>query len=111
MKITYNNEEFELHYSMRIYIIYENMMDKTVQPEDFYSYTSIVSLFYAAVVATLQYNKKNIQIEYNEFIDWIDENGGVAFVNKFGEWFAKQVNVQMNLVPTQPETKGASKKK
>ena len=97
MKITFREQELELHYGMRIYIIYENIMGKALGFEELQSYTALVSLFYAAVVATLQYNKLDSNVTYDEFINWLDEDSAVR-IQEFTNWFVSCVNAQADKV-------------
>lgn len=116
MKIIFREKELELHYSMRIYIIYENIMGTNVDPNDMKSYTSIISLFYAALVASLQYHKMDSNVTYDEFIDWLDDNAQ-SKINEFSEWFVKSIIAQQDKVDAvqekelEKQPKSKSKKK
>lgn len=102
MKIKINEKEYDLHYSLRIYMIYENVANKALDQANL-TISDLILLFYAAVIATLQYNKADI-ISYLEFLDYIDDNGGEFLVTQFGEWFAKQIETQSKLQQETPKT-------
>lgn len=104
MKITFRGQELELHYGMRIYIIYENIMGNTVDFKDLTKFTSIITLFYSAVVATLQYNKMNTDVTYDEFIDWIDIDT-TNKIKEFSEWFVKNLEAQNDRIDVTQEKK------
>lgn len=95
MKININNTDLELHYSMRMYIIYENIMGKALSFENTNSYTSLVVLFYSAVAATIQKNKLNLVINYDDFMDWLDEHP--TSMQEFSDWFAKNITANTEL--------------
>ena len=97
MKINFRDQEFDLHYGMRIYIIYENIMGKGLGFEELQSYTSVISLFYAAVVSSLQYNKLDSNVSYDEFIDWLDEDSAVK-IKDFTQWFMSNVTAQSDKI-------------
>lgn len=99
MKIIIKNTELELHYSMRMYIIYENIMGKSLSFENTNSYTSLVVLFYSAIASTIQKNKLNLVIDYDDFMDWLDEHS--AALQEFSEWFAKNINANNELKDTE----------
>ena len=95
MKIHINDTDLELHYSMRMYIIYENIMGKALSFDNSNSYTSLVVLFYSAIVSTIQKNKLNLIINYDDFMDWIDEHP--SSLQEFSEWFAKNISANDEL--------------
>ena len=97
MKINFREQELELHYSMRIYIIYENIMGTGVTFDQLQSYTSILTLFYSAIVASLQYHKRDSNVTYDEFINWIDINP-TELINEFSKWFVLCLSAQQDKV-------------
>lgn len=113
MKVTIKGIEYDLHYSMRIYIIYENIAGASATTADVNSITSTVSLLYATLVSTLKNANADTTLTFDDVIDIIDENGGMIFVNNFSQWFAQCVDAQMKLVPQddKPKNGGDSKKK
>ena len=91
MKIKIKGKEFELHYSMRMYILYENIMGQSLNAATQGMTTSMVILMYCAILASIQYHKLNISISYDEFMDWLDDQNPSVFTN-FADWFTKCVN-------------------
>ncbi len=87
MKINIKNQELELAYSMRTYILFENIQGQSLSFENLNSYTSLIVLFYSAIVATIQKRKLDITLNYDEFLDWLDANNGENMIKKFSEWF------------------------
>ena len=108
MKIKINEKEYDLHYSLRIYMIYENVANKALDNSNL-KISDLILLFYAAVVATLQYNKADL-ISYLEFLDYIDDNGGEQLITEFGDWFSGQLMAQSKLQQEAPKTKDNKKK-
>ena len=97
MKINFRGQDLELHYSLRLFIIYENIIGQGLDvSKDINSFTSILTLFYSAIVATLQYNKMELDVTYDEFIDWLDD-GAADKIKEFSEWFIKNLAVQSEL--------------
>ena len=95
MKINIKETDLELNYSMRVYIIYENIVGKALSFDSTNSYTSLVVLFYSAIAATIQKNKLNLVINYDDFMDWLDEHP--AALQEFSEWFALNMSANMEL--------------
>ena len=113
MKINIKNQELELAYTMRTYILFENIQGQSLSFENLNSYTSLIVLFYSAIVATIQKRKLDISISYDEFIDWLDENNGENMIKEFSEWFTTQLtnNLALQDAEEEKETKGSKKSK
>ena len=87
MKIKIKDQEIELNYSMRIYILFENITNKSLSFDSINSYTSLIVLLYSSIIATIQKQKLNIQLSYDEFMDWLDDSNGEQMIKEFSEWF------------------------
>ena len=113
MKINIKNQELELAYTMRTYILFENIQGQSLSFENLNSYTSLIVLFYSAIVATIQKRKLDISISYDEFIDWLDENNGENMIKEFSNWFTTQLtnNLALQDAEEEKETKGSKKSK
>ena len=99
MKVNIKGKELDLHYSMRIYLIYETITGKTLSLETG-SYTVSVNLFYSAILASMQHANLDLNFEYDEYLDWLDEQG-IDLIKEFIEWFLKIMNVNTSLVEKQ----------
>lgn len=99
MKVNIKGKELDLHYSMRIYLIYETITGKTLSLESG-SYTVSVNLFYSAILASMQHANLDLNFEYDEYLDWLDEQG-MDLIKEFIEWFLKIMNVNSSLVEKQ----------
>jgi len=99
MKVNIKGKELDLHYSMRIYLIYETITGKTLSLETG-SYTVSVNLFYSAILASMQHANLDLNFEYDEYLDWLDEQG-MDLIKEFIEWFLKIMNVNSSLVEKQ----------
>ena len=87
MKITINDKEIELKYTLRSMLMYENITDKTFNPS---TMSDVITFMYCIVVAS----SKDYSLKFDDFIDWLDENPNI--INEFGEWI--QTVVQNNNV-------------
>lgn len=99
MKVNIKGKELDLHYSMRIYLIYETITGKTLSLQDG-SYTVSVNLFYSAILASMQHYHLDLDFEYDEYLDWLDEQG-MDLIKEFIEWFLKIMNVNTSLAEKQ----------
>lgn len=99
MKVNIKGKELDLHYSMRIYLIYETITGKTLSLETG-SYTVSVNLFYSAILASMQHYHLDLDFEYDEYLDWLDEKG-IDLIKEFIEWFLKIMNVNSSLAEKQ----------
>lgn len=103
MKVNIKGKELDLHYSMRIYLIYETITGKTLSLETG-SYTVSVNLFYSAILASMQHANLDLDFEYDEYLDWLDEQG-MDLIKEFIEWFLKIMNVNTSLAEKQIDEK------
>lgn len=95
MKVNIKGKELDLHYSLRIYLIYETITGNSVSLGQSPFNTS-VSLFYSAILATMQYNRMNLDLDWDTYIDWLDTQEP-EILNEFSKWFVDCVNVNADL--------------
>lgn len=67
MKIQYKDKEIELKQSLRALLMYENITNKSFNPQNF---TEILTYFYCIIVSS----SKDFSIKFDDFVDYIDEN-------------------------------------
>lgn len=111
MKVKIKGKEFELHYSMRSFVIYEEIVGKSLNFDDINNLSSIVNLFYANVLATMQYNNMNLDLTYNDFWNYIDENGGAELISEFSKWYMNQLQAQADFNKRKADKQPDDKKK
>lgn len=90
MIINYKGKEYEIKFTYRALMIYENITNTTFQPTNF---TGIINYFYSALLATA----KGELIDYEEFIDWLDENP--EELNKFSMFLDDIYNMNNKISP------------
>lgn len=88
MKLTINDKEIELKYSMRSMMLYENITQKSFTPT---TMTDLITFMYCVVVAS----SKDYSLKYDEFIDYLDENPTV--LNEFSEWIVNVISANDTL--------------
>lgn len=101
MKVNIKGTDLELYYSMRIYLIYEQITGKTLSLEEG-SYSVSVNLFYSAILASMQHNHMDLDFQYDEYLDWLDEQG-MELIKEFINWFLKIMNVGNSLMEKEIE--------
>lgn len=99
MKVTYKGKEYEIKYSFRGLMIYENITQKSFQPQ---TLTDIITLFYSMLIAS-----SNEPIDYNEFIDWLDEFP--AELNNFSAFVLGAIQTNEMKAPVKEEDKKEKK--
>ena len=107
MKITIDNKEYELKYSFRALMIYENITNKSFEPK---SLTDIINLFYSCIIVN-DLTKGNTTITYDNFLDWLEKNPVV--LTEFSNWLLDIFNTN-NLATKEPaniENENTVKKK
>lgn len=96
MKVNIKGIELKLYYSMRVYLIYEQITGKTLSLEDG-SYTVSVNLLYSTILASMQHNHMDLDFQYDEYLDWLDEQG-IELIKEFINWFLTIMNVNTSLM-------------
>lgn len=109
MKVNIKGREIELHYSMRIHILYENVMNQSLSAVQNKT-TSLVVLMYCAIVASIQKARLDLPLSYEDFMDWIDEQGPDIF-SEFSKWFTESVEAYSGLKLKEEDKKDQSTEK
>ena len=102
MKVTFNEKEYELKYSFRAYMIYENIMDKSFSPKGL---TDMIVFFYSSLLAAA----KGDTIKYEDFLDWLDDNPDE--LSKFSNWLMECLGLNKFLTPEVKDTNKKANKK
>lgn len=97
MIVKIGEREIEMHYSLRMYILFENIVGESVDYTKLESYTTILNLFYCAVLSSMQYHKMELDLKFDEFIDWIDTEG-ITALSEFSAWYTENLMLQQELV-------------
>ena len=99
MKVKINDQEIELVYSMRAFVIYENIAGDSLDFSNFKSLKQLTTTFLAFVYASAQKQGININWTYDDYMNWLDDNNGYTILNEFALWLADQIQAQFNLLP------------
>ena len=111
MIVKINDKEIEMHYSLRIYMLYEQIIGETLDYTKMENYTTLINLFYVSVLASMQYHKMELDLKIGDFIDWLDASGPLV-ITEFSNWYTEQLMIQQELVQKQnKDTKKKTKKK
>ena len=102
MKVKFNEKEYELKYSFRAYMIYENIMDKSFSPQGL---TDMIVFFYSSLLAAA----KGDIIKYEDFLDWLDDNPDE--LTKFSNWLMECLGINKFLAPEVKDTNKKANKK
>ena len=96
MEVNIKGKTLDLHYSMRIYLIYETITGKSISLGES-SFSTLVSLLYSAILGTMQYKRMNLDLDWDTYLDWLDTQTP-DILNEFSKWFISCVNVNTNLI-------------
>lgn len=103
MKVKIHDINLDLHYSMRMMIIYENITGENFDFTNMQSLKQITTLFLSCILASAKKNKIDLQLTYDEFMDWMDENGGYKILNDFAVWLSKEIETKYSLIKEDKE--------
>ena len=103
MKVTIKGTSFDLHYSMRMMIIYENITGENFDFTNMQSLKQVTTLFLSCILASAKKNGLDLQLTYEDFMDWLDDNGGYELLNEFALWLAKDIEAKYSLLKKEDE--------
>ena len=103
MKVIINENEIELKYSFRSFMIYENITGKSFNPTNL---TDILVFFYSTILGS----SRNVELKFDEFMDLIDMHPDL--VTEFSEWLTKtsEINNDIESKAKDKDDQGGSKK-
>ena len=84
MKLQIKDREVELRYSLRIYMVFESMVNRAFNPN---LTSDAIMLFLAAILSS----DPNCDIDLDELIDKIDEEP--MLLDDFIKWYSVKVNM------------------
>lgn len=90
MTFNINGKEYQLKYSFRALMIYENITHKAFNPK---TITDMIVFFYSIILAA----NKGCELMFEEFMDWIDDNP--ESVNDFSTWLTQIFTQQQEISP------------
>jgi len=94
MKVKIGDREIEMHYSLRMYILFENKVGESFDFTKLNNYTYTLNMFYCAVISSMQYHKMEIDLEFDEFMDWTDTKEGMSTIPEFMAWYMENLKLQ-----------------
>jgi len=84
MKITVKDREVELRYSLRIYMVFESMVNRAFNPN---LTSDAVMLFLSAILSS----DPDCEINLDELIDMIDKDP--ILLDDFIKWYSSKIDV------------------
>jgi len=103
MKIQFGQNEYEIRYTLRAFMFFEQMLSKPFNVE---TLTDTYVLFYCFLLAS----NKPFDVTFEQFMDMLDDNH--IAVKQFNSWFAEQTALQAQTTnPEKKDKKGAKKQR
>lgn len=99
MIITIDNTEYRLKYTLRGYMIFEQITNHSFNGNGM---SDFITLFYSMVMAS----NKEATLDFETFIDWLDETP--KKLHEFSEWIGENIRKQNSLSPNKEDVKGES---
>lgn len=103
MKIKIQGQELNLHYTFRMHVIYENITGESIDFTNMTSMKQISSMLLACILSSAKKENKDIDITYDAYMDWLDENGGYIILNKFALWLADELKAKYEILSEETE--------
>ena len=98
MTVTVQNKEIVLEYTMRLHLVYENITGESVNFENMASMKQLTTMLLATIIASAQKQHIDINFTYDDYMNWLDDNGGYAVINDFAIWFSKELQAKYSLL-------------
>lgn len=114
MNIKIKDKELELvsPLSGRSQIMYENITGESLDLEQLKSINVVATLFYANICATMQKNRMALDLDYNDFLDWLDDQDkDMQVLLDYINWIAKLIGIQDKLTEKLEKTLEDEEKK
>lgn len=99
MKINIKDQEIEIRWTSRALMNYENLTQKSFT--DVKNYNDVMILFYSFILGS---TKNTLQLSWNEFCDWIDEDYEKSLSEhrqsveiEFSSWYTSEIERQSSL--------------
>lgn len=99
MIIKIQEQEIKLRYTLRGYMIFEQITEHSFNGKGM---SDFITLFYSMVMAS----NKDITITFDEFLDWLDLNPET--LSEFSNWITDNIRKQNELSPKKEEVKETS---
>lgn len=96
MNITYKGKEYELKYSFRAMMLFENIRKQAFQTK---TVTDFIVFLYSIILS----QSKDEVIDFNEFTDWLEDNHDVF--DAYVKWLLDVYTEQANKTPENEELK------
>lgn len=101
MKININNNEIELKYSFRAYMIYENITNEPFEAKGLHNF---IVLFYCIYVTSTDLDI----LDFDGFVDWLDANPNK--LDEFTKWLVSIIERNKKLSKETSKKETATKK-
>ena len=88
---------------MRMMIIYENITGENFDFTNMQSLKQVTTLFLSCILASAKKIGLDLQLTYEDFMDWLDDNGGYELLNEFALWLAKDIEAKYNILKKEEE--------
>lgn len=98
MKVKISDKTINLKLSIRTYIYYENITNKAFELKDLSNFVNLITFFYSIILSSAKKEDIDFNMTYEEFIEWIDENGGEFLLVDFVNWFVKEQELQAQIL-------------
>lgn len=99
MNIHIQDTDLELKFTVGTTYEYEHKYNKPFDITQLGMHSVLIDYFYCNVIMMMKEQKKQLEMSQEDFMMWIDENGGYSLINDYGYWLAKQIQIQLNLSP------------
>lgn len=110
MKVTVNGYEIELVYTIGTTYMYEKLYNEPFDITTLNRQSVVMDYLYCNILTALKAKGYPMDFPMTKFIEWLDSQGGIKFLNEYAIYLSQQIEVQFNLKPQLEENETDKKK-
>ena len=58
----------------------------------------LTTLLLACIISSAQKQHIDVNFTYDDYMEWLDDNGGYGIINDFALWFSKELQAKYSLL-------------
>lgn len=110
MNVKVNGYEIDLVYTIGTTYMYEKIYNEPFDITTLNRQSVVMDYLYCNILTALKSKGYSLDFPMTKFIEWLDEQGGIKFLNEYAIYLSHQIEVQFNLKPQVEEIETDKKK-
>ena len=111
MKVEVQGNTIELVYTIGTTYMYEKLYNEPFDITTLNKQSVVMDYLYCNILSALKAKGLPMNFSMTDFISWLDERGGIKFLNEYALYLSEQIEIQFNLKPKNEEKEEEADKK